>query len=74
MKTFDSIGGRRFILSCASLLLTFLLQWFGKLDLQGMAYGLVIGATVGAFIAGQVSELRHVQPRGEDRRDQQPKN
>ena len=65
MKTLDSIGGRRFILSCGSLILTFLLQWFGKLDLQGMAYGLVLSATVAAFITGQVSEIRHTQRKGD---------
>lgn len=65
MKAFDSVGGRRFILSCASLLLTFVLQWFGKLDLQGMAYGIVLSATVAAFITGQVTEIRHTQRKGD---------
>ena len=36
--------------------MTGLLQWFGKLDIQGTAYGLTIGATVAAYITGNVAQ------------------
>ena len=52
----ESLGGRRFILAVATGLMTGLLQWFGKLDIQGTAYGLTIGATVAAYITGNVTQ------------------
>ena len=52
----ESLGGRRFILAVATGLMTGLLQWFGKLDIQGTAYGLTIGATVAAYITGNVAQ------------------
>ena len=52
----ESLGGRRFLLAAASGLMTGLLQWFGKLDIQGAAYGLTIGATVAAYITGNVAQ------------------
>jgi hypothetical protein len=55
----DKFGGRRFLLAAGSGLMTGVLQWFGKLDLSGTAYGLVIGATVGSYIAGNVLERKH---------------
>ena len=62
---FNTLGGRRFVLAAMSGFLAFLLQWFGKLDVQGMAYGLVIGSTVGAFITGVVMEKKHAGERDE---------
>lgn len=53
------MGGRRFLLALFSLASATVLQWFGKLDLQGTAYGLTIGSTVAAFIAGNVAENKH---------------
>ncbi|NVO05650.1 MAG: hypothetical protein HXX19_06785, partial [Rhodoferax sp.] len=52
-------GGRRFLLAVGSGVATTALQWFGKLDPQGMAYGITIGATVAAYITGNVQENKH---------------
>jgi hypothetical protein len=56
---FDTIGGRRYVLAFASLLSADVLQWFGKLDIGGTAYGLTIGATVAAYITGNVMQRKH---------------
>ena len=52
----EAYGGRRFLLAAASGLMTGVLQWCGKLDIQGAAYGLTIGATVAAYITGNVAQ------------------
>ncbi len=52
-------GGRRFLLAVGVGVMTTLLQWFGKLDPAGMAYGLTIGSTVAAYITGNVQENKH---------------
>ena len=49
-------GGRRFLLALGSGVATTALQWFGKLDPAGTAYGLTIAATVAAYITGNVSQ------------------
>lgn len=54
-----TLGGRRFILALGAGLATTLLQWFGKLDPAGMAYTATVGATVAAFITGNVIENKH---------------
>lgn len=51
-----TLGGTKFLLSVGSGLATTLLQAFGKLDANGSTYALVIGVTVGAFIAGNVTQ------------------
>jgi hypothetical protein len=56
---FATIGGRRYLIAWGALISASLLQWFGKLDLAGTAYGLAIGATVGAYIAGDVIQKKH---------------
>lgn len=48
------LGGRKFILTIISSLITTLLVWFDKVD--GTVYATVILGTVGAFIAGNVTE------------------
>jgi hypothetical protein len=60
----EAIGGRRFLLAAGAGLMTGLLQWFGKLDIQGTAYGLTIGATVAAYITGNVTQ-KIKEPRNE---------
>lgn len=57
---FQTYGGRRFILALGAGIVTAVLQWFGKLDPAGMAYGLTIGSTVAAYIAGNVKEGQYV--------------
>ena len=66
---FEHIGGRRYLLAWGVLMVTAILQFFGKLDVAGTAYGLTIGATVGAYITGNV-----VQKIKESSNDQQSKN
>ena len=56
---FDKFGGRRYLLSWGALLSASLLQYLGKLDLAGTAYGLTVGATVGAYIAGNVAQKKN---------------
>lgn len=56
---FDTFGGRRFILAVGAGIMTTLLQWFGKLDPSGAAYGLTIGATVAAYITGNVVDNKN---------------
>jgi len=56
---FDTAGGRRFLLAAGSGVAASILQWFGKLDLQGMAYAAVIASTVASYIAGNVIERKH---------------
>ena len=56
---FDRVGGRRYLLSWGALLIASLLQWFGKLDLAGTAWGLAVGGTVGAYIMGNVIQKKH---------------
>lgn len=55
----QTYGGRRFLLALGAGSVTALLQWFGKLDPAGMAYGLTIGGTVAAYITGNVQENKH---------------
>lgn len=55
---FTSIGGRRFVATVGAGLATTLLQWFEHLDKGGVAYAATIGATVGAYIAGQAYETK----------------
>lgn len=56
---FDRVGGRRYLLSWGALVIASILQWFGKLDLAGTAWGLAVGATVGAYIAGNVVQRKN---------------
>jgi hypothetical protein len=56
---FDKFGGRRYILVWGALIIASVLQWFEKLDIAGTAWGLAVGATVGAYIAGNVAQRKH---------------
>lgn len=60
------LGGRRFILAAGAGIMTSALQWFGKLDPQGMAYGITIGATVAAYITGNVQESKNILQAGKN--------
>jgi xanthine/uracil permease len=51
---FENMGGRRFVLSILTLLSTFVLTWFAKID--AATYSIVIVATVGALITGHTTE------------------
>lgn len=55
---FDRIGGRRFFLAFWSGNMASALQWAGELDAAGSTYALVIGATVAAYIAGNVVQRK----------------
>jgi hypothetical protein len=49
---------RKFIaMACAGLSAT-LLQWFGKLDIAGSTYALVLLGTVGAYVTANVAETK----------------
>ncbi len=49
---------RKFLaMACAGLSAS-ILQWFGKLDMAGSTYSLVVLGTVGAYIVGNVAELK----------------
>ncbi len=56
MPALDVFGGRKFIMTLGCGAATTLLTWFGKID--GNTYALVIVATVGAYIAGNVTQKK----------------
>jgi hypothetical protein len=49
-RVISAIGGRRFLLSLGSGVITSLLVWYGKID--GSIYRDVVLGTVGIYIAG----------------------
>lgn len=51
---FDTIGGRRFIMTIGCGVATTALTWFGKID--GGVYASVIIATVAAYITGNTAQ------------------
>lgn len=56
LEAMENSGGRRFVLTVGSGIVTTTLQWFGKLDPTGSTYALVIIGTVGAYIAGNTAQ------------------
>lgn len=55
----DKLGGRRFLLSCASLIVVTVLQWFGKLDPAGSSYAMIVIGVIGVYVGGNVMERKH---------------
>ena len=51
-----TLGGTKFILCVGSAAVTSLLQAFGKLDAAGSTYAMAVIGTVGAYIAGNVTQ------------------
>lgn len=58
MKLIERAGGRKFLATIGCGAVTALLQWHMKLDPAGNTYMLVIVATVGAYIAGNVVQKK----------------
>lgn len=56
MTFIESLGGRKFVMTLGCGLATTLLTWFGKID--AATYSLVIVATVGAYITGNVVQKK----------------
>lgn len=54
--SFESYGGRRFLLTIGCGIATTVLQFFGKLDAAGSTYALVVVGTVGAYITGNTAQ------------------
>ena len=53
---FDSVGGRKFMLTVSTQIISSVLVWFGKID--GGVYSAVIISTVAAYIAGNVAQRK----------------
>lgn len=49
-------ASRRFLLSCAVLIVATVLQWLGRLDSGGNSYMLIVVGVVGAFVTGDTME------------------
>lgn len=56
----DKLGGRRFLLSCACLIVATILQYLGKLDPAGSSYAMIIIGVVGVYVGGNVMERNSV--------------
>ena len=59
MRMIDQFGGRKFLATMVGGVATTLLQAFGKLDPDGATYALVVIATVGAYITGNVVQKKN---------------
>ena len=56
---FDKYGGRRYLLCWGVLMSANVLQWFGKIDLSGVAWGLAITGTVAAYITNNTWQKKN---------------
>lgn len=61
---FQKYGGRRFILTAGTGIAATVLQACGKLDPAGTSYMGIIAATIAAYIAGDVTEKKHIVQAG----------
>lgn len=59
MNLIEHLGGRKFVATMVCGMATTLLQAFGKLDADGNTYMLVVIATVGAYITGNVMQKKN---------------
>lgn len=64
MTLIERAGGRKFLATISCGATTAFLQWSDKLDTAGNTYMLVIVATVGAFITGNVMQKKHTEESG----------
>ena len=55
---FDTIGGRRFLITIGAGVTATVLQWFGKLDPAGGTYAMIVMGTVAAYITGNVAQRK----------------
>ena len=67
-------ASRRFLLSCAALVIATFMQWMGKLDAAGNSYTLLVIGCVAGYITGDVAEKTSVhrtnyQPKNDDYKD-----
>lgn len=58
MTWIDRIGGRKYTMTLGCGLATTVLQFTGKLDASGSTYAMVIIATVGVYIGGNVVQKK----------------
>jgi len=56
----NTFGGRRFLMTIGCGVVTSFLAWFAKID--GNAYALTIGGTVGAYILGNTAQKIKGEP------------
>lgn len=56
MTWITTAGGRKFVVTLFVSLLTFVLQYAGKLDTGGSVYGWVIVAVAAGFVTGNVAQ------------------
>ena len=57
---FDTIGGRRFFLTCTTQVISSALLWYGKLTSE--AYSMIILGTVAVYIAGNTYQKTKEPP------------
>lgn len=56
MIRFELYGGRRFLMTCAVLVTSTVLQWFGKLDPIGTTYAAIVIGCVASYITGNTAQ------------------
>lgn len=59
MSTLQRVGGRKFLATIAAIASCTALAWFGKVDAG--VYSVVMVATVGVYIAGNVTQKMAVK-------------